>query len=247
MPLLFHQYRCPFDEYRPVLALREIHWQWHLIINAGSFAPRNHLFRRPASCVHASRCWPRIRPHADLDVVGNVPIALLETCHAASIDSECPRPWWLLSNPAAVANGELRVATYFSAVSYSYQQKFWRLPNAAQAKERSPDPWYGVWSVNLIERSSWLDKILIASKGYGNWRIWWSLWWFWNGPAISADQLASCCNLLGGRWWWNQALTGPLMIPARKPEFASPKDIIGATIVALEGKNSLDEVTCSQG
>ena len=49
----------------------------------------------------------RILSPKDLDMIGNVPVALLETCRATGMDPEYPRPRRPFLDLVAVFDGEL--------------------------------------------------------------------------------------------------------------------------------------------
>jgi len=84
----------------------------------------------------------RILPPEDIDLIGNVPIALLDMCHATGVDPEHPRPRRLLLDPVTVLDGELRLASRQSAIRIDRSIHAYPTPSRPKSAAREPGTAY---------------------------------------------------------------------------------------------------------
>ena len=195
--LLFHQFQrdglTPTgDQNRPILALREIR-RYRLpaftihpgplssLVGVSSLGEEIRIVdvienKQPPPTLSAAQPVMDksedirfgILPSRNLDVIGDIPKALLQPCCAPGMYPEHPRPGRLFSGSIAEFDGELRLSGPRSALrSGIFAPASLYLPDPAQAHQRCPRRRQGASSMKLLKDVSAIDKVRVPPKRDG--------------------------------------------------------------------------------
>lgn len=116
-----------------------------------------------------------ILPAASLDVVGYLPVALLEPRRVAGVRPEDPRRRRSFGGAIAVLDGQLRLAVLALGSVRALAQGLLGLPNTAQAYQRYAGGRRRATFAYLIEQRSAVDEIWVASEREEARGLGWSL------------------------------------------------------------------------
>ena len=101
----------------------------------------------------------------NLDMISNIPKALVQSCHVPSMHPEHPRPGRLFSDSIAEFDSELRLSGPKSVLqSAIFAPACLRLPDPAQAHEHRPRRRQSAFSMELINDVSAIDEIGVPPK-----------------------------------------------------------------------------------
>ena len=106
-----------------------------------------------------------ILPPRNLDIISNIPKALIQPCLAAGMHPEHPRSGRLFSGSIAEFDSELRLSGSKSVLESAISAPAClRLPYPAQAHEHRPRRRQGAFAMELINDISAIDEVGVPPK-----------------------------------------------------------------------------------